>query len=144
MPEAGGTIRTSTSTPFALILRTLALADFGRAPNGPGVSAPSSCRSPGLGMLAMRARNASLNALTSGGTASGLNRPGCSGFSFVIGLLRSDGQVLQSRRDLGGQQLQRAPPGLGLVEVVEAQDQQGPEAADLVVQLLDLAGDGLG
>ena len=41
-------MRTSTSTPFALTLRTLARADLGRAPKGPGapVGEPAAAAAP--------------------------------------------------------------------------------------------------
>ncbi len=52
-------------------------------------------------------------------------------------------QVPQLRRDLGLQQAERGLPRLAALHVVEAEDQELAEAADLLVDALDPLGDGL-
>src|SRR5690242_5703863 len=53
-------------------------------------------------------------------------------------------EMLEARQHLLLQQPQRIVPGLRLVLVVEAEHQQRAETTDLVVDLLDLLGDGGG
>ncbi len=53
------------------------------------------------------------------------------------------GEVLHLRHHLLRQQLERVAPGLRALDVVEAEHQELAEAADLVVDLLDLLDDGL-
>ncbi len=65
-------MRSSTSIPLAATLRTLAFGAGGGAPKG-------------LPASAVRARKASLNALTSGEIAPGLNRSGSKGLAAGMG-----------------------------------------------------------
>ena len=50
-------------------------------------------------------------------------------------------QVSHFRQHLFGQQLQRAPPRIWIVDVVKTEHQEVPEAADLIVNALDYLGD---
>src|SRR5713226_5910930 len=49
-------------------------------------------------------------------------------------------EILEARHDLTGQELHRVAPRLRVLRVVEAEQQQGAEAADLLVDLVESLG----
>src|SRR5690348_12128323 len=61
-------------------------------------------------------------------------------WSAILSLSRRWFQVLQPWCDFLGQQTQRIVPGLGVLDIVEAEHQQAAEAAGIVVYTLELLG----